>query len=87
MDHYIFKPIREYAPFVTSKVDTPVVFSGGECTIHSQIIPFARAVKAMGFGEIEFYFFNIKKNRPKSLGPIVRSCEEELLNNSTHVQT
>lgn len=26
-----------------------VVFSGGECTIHPQIIPFAREVKAMGF--------------------------------------
>ncbi|MBN7801894.1 anaerobic ribonucleoside-triphosphate reductase activating protein [Algoriphagus aestuariicola] len=26
-----------------------VVFSGGECTIHPQIIPFAREVKRMGF--------------------------------------
>lgn len=26
-----------------------VVFSGGECTIHPQIIPYAREVKAMGF--------------------------------------
>lgn len=26
-----------------------VVFSGGECTIHPQIIPFAREMKAMGF--------------------------------------
>ncbi|MBN7813544.1 anaerobic ribonucleoside-triphosphate reductase activating protein [Algoriphagus sp. H41] len=26
-----------------------VVFSGGECTIHPQIIPFAREVKKMGF--------------------------------------
>ncbi|MEB2785337.1 ATP cone domain-containing protein [Algoriphagus persicinus] len=47
------KPQREHIAglkiFATSMVDTPVVFSGGECTIHSQIIPFAREVKAMGF--------------------------------------
>ncbi len=40
--------VREFLTTRTGLLDG-VVFSGGECTIHPQIIPFARELKAMGF--------------------------------------
>jgi pyruvate formate lyase activating enzyme len=49
-----------------------VVFSGGECTIHSQIIPFAREVKAMGF-EVKI---DTNGSRPEVLRQLV---EEKLV--------
>lgn len=41
-------PVRDFLLSRRNLLDG-VVFSGGECTIHSQLIPFAREVKAMGF--------------------------------------
>lgn len=49
-----------------------VVFSGGECTIHPQIIPFAREVKAMGF-EVKI---DTNGGRPEVLRQLV---EEKLV--------
>jgi pyruvate formate lyase activating enzyme len=49
-----------------------VVFSGGECTIHPQIIPFAREVKAMGF-EVKI---DTNGSRPEVLSQLV---EEKLV--------
>lgn len=41
-------PVRDFLLSRRGLLDG-VVFSGGECTIHPQLIPFAREVKAMGF--------------------------------------
>ncbi len=45
-----------------------VIFSGGECTIHRQVIPFAREVKRMGF-ELKI---DTNGSRPDVLEALVR---------------
>lgn len=49
-----------------------VVFSGGECTIHPQVIPFVREVKKMGF-EVKI---DTNGSRPEVIGQLM---EENLL--------